>query len=354
MLAATAVLSACAQKAVPGSYPGSFQREDQTAFGHFNQPTENASKVEGMWSTDKSQCHKGFALDHAAGYGTYWVDTSPKGVGAFEQRIDEVHSIFLHKEWIGRYYVNGKTLILVSAAGNRMQRTAYAIASFGTDSLAYGKKAQWTYDLWEGTQLTAATSEAGSLVRCESADLTGAYLASDPELTRRIEALKQGKKALEAESAKREQEATRLDAESAKRGAEAGRVFVEQKRFDTWLEKKKSEYKAEPADGVLRQTPLLADQRYWIIGTSLPLGTVKFGALQTVYVRMRYVVSDQECLKNNVCPEYFLVMHGGEASKMLAHNSEVRGLVGKFVGVVNSAAGTPSPIFEPAELYQGP
>lgn len=352
MLAVAAVLAACAQKTATGSYPGSFQKQDQAGFGRFNQPTADAYKVEGMWSSDKGQCHKGFVLDRGAGYGTYWVDTSPKGTGTFEQRIDEVHSIFLHREWIGRYYLSGKNLILLSAAGNRMQRTSYENVSFGTDSLGFAKKQQWTFDLWEGTLLSAATSEAGTLVRCETADITGAYLASDPELTRRIEALRQGKKALEAEAAKREVEATKADAEGAKRNAEAGKVFLEQKRFDTWLDQKKAEYKAEPADKVLQQPPLLADQRYWIIGNSLPLGTVKFGALQTVYVRMRYLVGDQECLKNAACPEYLLVMRDGEAGKMLAHNAEVRGLVGKFVGVVNSAAGTPAPIFEPAELYQ--
>jgi hypothetical protein len=128
---------------------------------------------------------------------------------------------------------------------------------------------------------------------------------------------------------------------------------MDQKRFDEWLVQKKADYKADLADGMLRQPPLVADQRYWLIGNSVPVGVVRLGAVQTSYARMRYQASDEGCLKNNQCPEYMLVMRDADAGKFLRQNAEVRALVGKFVGVVTSSAGTPAPIFEPVELYPG-
>jgi hypothetical protein len=337
MLAAAAVLAACSQSA-PGSYPGTFQQEDQKGFARFNRPPEVASHIQGHWSADKGQCHKGIALDRVSGYGTYVVNAVPKGAGTFEERLDEANSIYLHHEWIGRYYLAGTTLVLLSAGSNRIQRISHKGTTAGSNVLAFEQKEVSAYDLWEGTLLSAGTSGAGSLVRCDPGDMTSAYLASDPDFAKRMEAARQEKLVRESEAGRREQE--------------AGKVFQEQKRFDAWVGQKRAEYKADAADSVLRQPPLLADQRHWIIGSSLAVGTVKFGPLQTVYVRMRYQANDQDCLKHSVCPEYLLAMRDGEAGKMLAYNSEVRGLVAKFVGVVNSAAGTPAPIFEPVELYQ--
>ena len=339
ILTAGAVM-ACSPKAPvapPTGYSATFQADDQKNFGQFNQPADPTRRIEGLWSQDKSQCHKGFVLDRADGYGTYTVDTSPKGLGTFEERIDEVHSIFLHKDWVGRYYLNGNTLILLSAGGNRIQRASYTIVSFGTDSIGYEKKGLWTYDLWEGTLLSASTTGPGSLVRCETADINAAYLASDPDLAKRIESFRLDAKARDAEAAKRE--------------VEASKVFQDQKRFDTWLGQKKAEYKADLADSVLRQPPLLADQRYWIIGSSVAVGTVRLGAVQTTYARMRFQSNDKECLTNNACPEYLLVMRDVDASRLLKQNTEIRALVGKMVGIVNSAAGTQTLVFEPVEIY---
>ena len=104
---------------------------------------------------------------------------------------------------------------------------------------------------------------------------------------------------------------------------------------------------------MLRQPLLVPDHRYWIIGASVAVGTVRLGTLQTVYARMRFQANDESCLRNSVCPEYLLVMREGDAGRMLKQNAEMRALVAKFVGVVNSAAGTPAPIFEPVELYPG-
>jgi hypothetical protein len=151
--------------------------------------------------------------------------------------------------------------VLLSAGNNRIQRTSYRVASYSSDALGYDRKDVWTYDLWEGTLLAASSTGSGALVRCETADINAAYLASDPDLAKRVQAYQIDSKTREAEEAKRDQE--------------AAKVFQEQRRFDAWIAQKRIDYKADPADAMLRQVPLLADQRYWIIGSSVAVGTVR-------------------------------------------------------------------------------